>query len=258
MAQVIGVALSIAVVGIASALQLSRQRVLTDLCTRRGEDEVLAVTTSVELIEFDRPGFHDSVERAMTAVRHLPGVIATLTGLVRALAGAVGAFVALLAVNPLFAPVLLLVAIPTSLAARRRVSLAHDFARGMISRDRERRYIAGLLADRDAAKEVRAYDLAAFLGDRRGRLWDERLRELRQNARRQSQYSVVADLAVSALVGAALLGLIELALSHDIGLADAGLTAAAVIVLGQRTGRGHHQRGWAVRVGGASSTTTWR
>jgi hypothetical protein len=47
-------------------------------------------------------------------------VVNSLAGMLRALAGAAGASVALFVVQPVVAPVLLLVLIPAALAARRR------------------------------------------------------------------------------------------------------------------------------------------
>jgi hypothetical protein len=57
--------------GIAQAVQVCRQRLLSELCTRYGEGEVLAVTGVVELASFDDPAFDDRVTRAMLAVRSL-------------------------------------------------------------------------------------------------------------------------------------------------------------------------------------------
>src|SRR4051794_29696016 len=107
--EIVGLVLLTAAIGVANAVQLQRQRILTELCLRRGEDRVLAVTSTVELAAFDDPGFHDLVERAGAAVMRLPGVITSLSGLLRATAGAVGAVIGLIALEPLFAPGMLLV-----------------------------------------------------------------------------------------------------------------------------------------------------
>src|SRR3954447_16356432 len=118
--EVLGLALLTAGIGVANAIQIQAQRLLSELCTRHGEDEVLRVTTSVELAAFDDPDFHDAVERALAAVVRLPAVINNLSGLLRALAGAIGALVGLVALAPLFTPAVLLVGVPTLIAARRR------------------------------------------------------------------------------------------------------------------------------------------
>ena len=223
-----------ALLGVANAVQLHRQRILAELCTRDGEDRVLAVTGTVELAAFDDPSFHDAVERALMAVRRLPIVINGLAGLLRAAAGALGAVVALIALAPLFAPVVLLAAAPLWLAARRRSRAFHRFARSITPQDRERRYLTDLLAARDAAKEVRAFGLVRFLRDRHARLWDHRLAELRSVADRQLTFSVLADLAASLTVSGALLALIVMTLADRVSLAGAGAAAATIALLGQR------------------------
>ena len=231
---VLGLALLTAGLGVANAIQLQAQRLLAELCGRVGEDQVLRVTTSVELAAYDEPGFHDAVERALTAVRRLPTVVNSLSSLLRALAGALGALAGLVALEPLFAPAALLVGVPTWLAARRRGRAFYSFAYGFTQSDRERRYLTDLLADRDAAKEVRAFSVAGFLDARRGRLWDERLGALRDMTRRQLGYTILADAVAAAIISGSLIALIALTLSHDISLSTAGVTAVTIVLLGQR------------------------
>jgi ATP-binding cassette, subfamily B, bacterial len=223
-----------AALGVAQAIQLQRQRVLAELCARHGEDRVLAVTGATELANFDEPGFHDAVERALVAVRRLPSVVNGLTGLLRGMAGATGAIVALAALAPVFVPVVLLVGAPLWIAARSRGRVFHRFARSITPDDRERRYLAELVSGRDAAGEVRAFGLAPFLRGRHGQLWDRRIAKLRKVARRQMVVTAAAGLVASAAVGGTLLALVALTLSNDVSLAAAGTAAATIALLGQR------------------------
>jgi ATP-binding cassette subfamily B protein len=234
--EVLALALLTTGLAVANAIQVRAQRVLAELCARHGEDQVLSVTTSVDLAAYDEPGFHDSVERALAAVRRLPAVVNNLASLLRALAGALGALVGLVALEPLFAPAVLLVGVPTWLAARRRARAFYRFAYGLTPRDRERRYLSELLADRDAAKEVRVFGVAGFLDARRDRLWDERMRRLREVTRRQLGLGIVADVVAAAIISGTLIALIALTLSNDIDLGTAGVTAVTIVLLGQRIG----------------------
>ncbi|HEX8122764.1 MAG TPA: ABC transporter ATP-binding protein [Solirubrobacteraceae bacterium] len=232
--EVLALAFLTAALGIANAVQVQAQRLLAELCTRRGEDHVLAVATGVDLAAYDEPGFHDAIERALGAVRRLPAVVTNLANLLRALAGALGALVGLAALEPLFAPAVLLVGVPTWFAARRRATALYRFAYKLTPRDRERVYLSGLLADRDAAKEVRAFDVAGFLDARRDRLWDERIDGLRAVTRRQLAYSVLADVLAAAIISGSLIALIALSLSDEIDLGTTAVTALAIVMLGQR------------------------
>jgi ATP-binding cassette subfamily B protein len=232
--QIVALTVITAALGVAQALQRHEQRMLAELCVRYGEEQVLRVTGSVELAAFDLPGFHDEVARALLAVRRLPAVITNLSGILGGALGALGAIVGLIAIQPVFAPVVALVLVPSWIAARRRGRAFYHFARLFTPRDRERQYLAETLVDRDAAKEIRAYDLPGFLGERHSRLWDERLTELGRVARRQLAINVAAVMVATAILTAALTALLALTLSDQISLADAGVTAAAIVLIGQR------------------------
>ncbi len=223
-----------AVLGIATAIQGHRQRILGDLCQRDAEDRILAVTSSVELAEFDRPEFHDAVARARIAVLRMPIVITSLSGILRASATSLGAIVGLATLAPVLAPVVIVVLVPASIAAARRGRIYYRFATGMTPADRERRYLTEILIDRDAAKEVRAFGLGGFLRRRHAALWETRLQALRRASGRQLAMTVAADLAVTAIVSAALVGLIALTLAREVSLAGAGAAAGAIVLLGQR------------------------
>jgi ATP-binding cassette subfamily B protein len=232
--QLLAITALTATIGVANAVQVHRQRLLAEQCARMAEGEVLAVAASVELAAFDEPDFHDALERATAAVRRLPTVVNSLAGLLRSLAGALGAILALGAIEPAFVPVALLAAAPLWLTARYRGRIFYRFARALTPQDRERRWLAQTLADRAAAPEVRAYGAAGFLRGRHAALWDRRLAELRTVARRQLLLTVLADVVASLVVSATLVGLVAAALSGGIGLADAGAAAAALVLLGQR------------------------
>jgi hypothetical protein len=168
--QVLGLAGLTAALGVANAVQLHYQRILAELCTRLGEDRVLAVTASVPLSAFDAPGFHDALERAVLAVCRLPAVILSLSGLLRATAGAHGRGAGARGDRAG-------VCAGSAAGADTDVDRCPPRARLLPIRlchhpsDCERRYLTEILADGDAAKEVRAHGLPKFFDDRRDRLW---------------------------------------------------------------------------------------
>jgi ATP-binding cassette subfamily B protein len=172
------------VLGLLGAIAFSEQRLLAELTSRYAQDQVLDVTCAVELSTFDEPQFFDRLARAQAGISRVPTLIFGLAGLLRSISGSVGAFAALIAIQPLVAPLVLVTVVPAVLAAAQRGRLFYSFSFGMTPRDRERRYLAGLLTERDAAKEVRAYNLARFLRARHDRLYDEHIAELRTTARR--------------------------------------------------------------------------
>jgi ATP-binding cassette, subfamily B, bacterial len=223
-----------AVLGVAGAVQREQQRILAELTTRYAQDRILDVTCAVELAAFDEPEFHDRVARAQAGTMHAPQMVLGLLGLGRSLAGAIGAAAALLAVAPLLVPLALLALVPAWLASSRQGRAFYMFGAIMTPRDRERRYLASLLTERDPAKEVRAFGLAGFLRARHDRLADERIAEMRRISSRQLRGVAVANLAGAATIAAAISIIMWLAFSQRLALSAAGAGAGALMLLGQR------------------------
>src|SRR5919204_3419452 len=223
-----------ALLGLAGVVLREQQRMLSELTSRYAQDRILDVTCAVELAAFDDPEFHDRVARAQVGVMRAPQMVFGLQGLGRAMAGAIGAAIALLAVAPLLVPVALLVLIPGWLANHYRGRAFYDFGFMMTPRDRERGYLASLLTGRDPAKEVRAFGLAGFLRARHDRLYDERIAEMRRISARQLRIMAIADLASAATVAGAIAVILWLAVSHRMALSAAAAGTAALVLLGQR------------------------
>jgi ATP-binding cassette subfamily B protein len=104
----------------------------------------------------------------------------------------------------------------------------------MTPRDRERHYVASLLSDRDAAKEVRAFGLAPYLRGRYERLYDERLAELRRVTRRQLLYTLCANVVIGAVLAGTLVLVARLTLSERISPSEAAVTVAGIALASGR------------------------
>jgi ATP-binding cassette subfamily B protein len=118
--------------------------------------------------------------------------------------------------------------------ARRRSRDYYDFSFGMTPSDRERMYLAQLLSERDAAKEVRAMDLAGFLRGRHDRLYGDRIAELETRTRRQLGWALLAGIAGSGIVAGTVAVLVALALGGHLSIAAATAAGAALVLFGQR------------------------
>jgi ATP-binding cassette subfamily B protein len=223
-----------ALLGFAAAVAREQEELLAELTTRYAQARILDVACAVELAAFDQPEFHDRLARAQASMGRAPMVVFGLAQVGSALAGALGALAALLALQPLLAPLALLVLLPAWLATSRRGESLYRFAYGLTPRDRERHYLADLLAARDPAKEVRAFGLAAFLRARHDQLYDERVAELRRVARRQLRFALLANLATALIVGGTLALLLGLALADRLTLPGAAAAATAIVLLCQR------------------------
>ena len=217
-----------------SAVQRERQEILGELMTRHVQSRLLEVTSAADLVAFDTPTFHNRVQRMQMSGPQPLNLVFGLSGLIGAVVGIVSVLVALIAIEPVVIPLVLLVFLPAWLAASRRGDAFFRFFWHMTPRDRERNYVAGLLTDRDAAKEVRAFGLAPHLMRRHDQLYDERLTELRTVARRQLWYSLIANFGIGVVLAATLLLVVWLALRGGVPLSSAGIAIAGVAIVGQR------------------------
>ena len=217
-----------------SAVQREQQQILGELVSRHMLGEALAVASKVELAAFERPEFHNRLQRVQSGLQQPLNMVYGVSGLVSALVGVMGVSIALIAIEPLLIPLVLTVLLPAWMAASRRSSAFWRFFWRMTPTDRERRYVGELLGGRDEAKEVRAFGLGAFLIERWNRLYDHRLRELRAVARRQLLFTLASTFVVGLLLGGIVLLVAYLASSGRVSLAEAGVAIAGIAVVGAR------------------------
>jgi ATP-binding cassette subfamily B protein len=196
--------------------------------------KLLDGATAVDLAAFDDPAFHNRLERARIARGQPMNLVFGISGLAKAAIGVVGVTIALVAIEPVLIPMIAVVFLPAWLVASRRGEHFFRFFWRMTPKDRERGYLASVLTERDTAKEVRAFGLAAHLHDRYSRLYEERIRELRDVARKHLRFSLLANLAIGAVLVATLLLVAWLTLRGSITLSQAGIAVAAVAIVGAR------------------------
>jgi ATP-binding cassette, subfamily B, bacterial len=231
-------ALAVAVVAFvlffANAVQRERQQILGELVNRHVESKVLDVVTAVDLEAFETPGFFNRLERIRGRAEQPLNLVWGVSGLAGAAVGTIGVVIGLFAIEPLLIPMIALVFLPAWLVASRRSESFWRFFWRMTPRDRERQYLAQVLSGRDEAKEVRAFGLAGYLRKRYDRLYEERIRELRQVARRHLAFSFAANVGISIVLLVTLLLISWLTLRHDVTLAQAGIAVAGVAIVGAR------------------------
>jgi ABC-type multidrug transport system fused ATPase/permease subunit len=231
-------AIAIAVVAgiesFAGAVQQERQEILGELLQRHIQEHVLEVATAVDLLAFETPAFHNRVQRMQVSSHQALSMIFGLSGLIQAAIGIVAVLVTLITIQPVLVLMVSIVFIPGWLSASRRGEAFWRFFWRMTPRDRERQFLAVLLSDRNAAKEIRAFSLAPFLRGRHGILYGERISELQRVAGKQVWYALVANVCVAAVLAVTLLFVGWLTLSERVPLSAAGIAVAGVAIVGQR------------------------
>ena len=146
------------ILGILTLYQSEKKRVLAELVTQYSQVLVATAAAEADLIEFERPSFHDRLQRTMANATSRPvEVTYTLMGIVTAAFTVAGVTVALAIVQPILLVLALVAFGPVLLVARRlsRISFAFDVEE--TEADRRRHY---LLAAVDEAARQRAARLS--------------------------------------------------------------------------------------------------
>ncbi len=139
---------------------------------------------------------------------------------------------ALVFIDPLFALLAVVAGVPVTLSNLRVGRALYRFDVEQTPTDRERNYVQNLLVGKDAAKDLRAYNLTDYLKARFDSLYARRINALRTLIRKRTVQGVVGGF-LTAVISGGVLGLLIVFVSDGrISLAGAGAAAAALILLG--------------------------
>ena len=221
--------------GALTALAEQRQRLLGELVAQHAFAKIIGVSTRVEMAAFENPEFHDQLERARTsaATRSL-AMVAAVSGVTMSVLTSAGIAVALIFLEPLLLPLVLVSAIPLMFATILNSRRAYTFEWSMTPENRERSYLIELLTRREAAKEIRVFGASAFLRSRYESLTSERLRRLREFLRGRLGVALAGSMATSIGMGVALAALAYFIATGRIPVATALTAGAAMQQLSSR------------------------
>ncbi|MFC4006206.1 ABC transporter ATP-binding protein [Nonomuraea purpurea] len=231
---------SLALVGAAAVIRTATQAGagwaqsrLSPQIDRLTEERLYGLTSRVELVAFDDPEFHDSLERASgRGVVVAESVVTSAVDVVTAAVGIAAAAGVLGVLHPVLLPLLLLAVLPDAWAAVRSARMRYSTMYSLIPARRRKWIISALLAEREAAAEVRSFTMRGFLL----RMYD---------AVAKAEQDVMLGLAkrqmTARLVGEALggigTGLVYVALGALLALAAIPLAIAGTAVLAIRSGQ---------------------
>jgi ATP-binding cassette subfamily B protein len=229
------IAVVTAVSAASAAMQSQQQRLLGEHVSCAAWDRMLDVTGRVSLEFFESPRFFEQLKRVeYNSIARPVTVTTAVFGLLGGLLGAAGLFIALLTIEPLLVPLLLIAGVPALLLTRRAAKTEFDFAVRYTPTMRIRDYLRTVLTGRDAAKEVRAFGAERALRERHDAASRRLLQGVRGQVRRRQRYAV-AVAGCSALVLAATLALVVYFIAtHRLTIAGAGAAVVAVRLLSSR------------------------
>lgn len=220
---------------LAGLVATEKSRIMTTLLEAHAMAELSDAATAVNLVDYERPGFFNMLQRAQLAAMTRPSqMVTSLTMAFGAVTGIVGLAGALLTIKPVLVPLLALGAIPVWLVARAASRLLYEFAIAQTERDRQRNYTFILLTHREMAAEVRAFSLVRFLRTRLRALYDGRLSDMGRLVRRRIILASIGSVLSALLTLLVLVLLVWMVEYGHLALASAGAAAGAVFLLGER------------------------
>jgi ATP-binding cassette subfamily B protein len=223
--------------GIGQLMQSELRRLLGERVARYAQVEIATAAARVELVDFERPEFHDLLQRAASNASTRPVQVSySLITIITSGLTAAGVIVALAVVEPIL---LLMVAVafgPVWILTRQLSRLAYKFDVDQTETDRRRSYLTSLLMNKRPAKEVRMFRLAPYFVRRLGQLWDARLAQVSALVKKRVKIGVVARVTNGVLLGFVVFVLAWLLESGRTSASDAAVAAGALVMLSQRLG----------------------
>jgi ATP-binding cassette subfamily B protein len=224
----------VALLGLVTAAGREVREILSETTARHAKQAIIDVATRVELSAYETPSFHDRLVRAAAGEHRPIQMVDGLIGTIGAIASVGGIVIALLAIQPWLVPLLFLAGLPLLAGVMKAGQAMFGFHLRMTSVARARNYLYRLLTDKDPAKEVRAFGLAEYLTDRHGVLYERHMAELRKTTRKRFRIAIASTLGLSGALGAGIAGLLALAMSGRLELAETATAAGALLILGER------------------------
>lgn len=225
-------ALATAVNGASGSLQGQQQRLLAEDVGTATWRDLLAVMGRVDLELMDSPSFVAKAERMETHAFYRPLDIATSTlSLLGSGVTVVALTVAVLAIQPLLVPVLLVAGLPSIYLSRRASALELAYAERWNPTFRLRFYYRRLLTGQGYAKEVRTFQTQHEIETRHQRLSAEFRDGLAAHVRRRQLFGVGNALVTGLFLALALALIVWMVSSGRMSLAGAGAAVLAVRLL---------------------------
>ena len=221
--------------GVATIWANETRSLLGELTAHHAQRQIIDVAAHAPLIDYERPAFHDLLERALSngAVRPLQ-VATSVSTIATSAVLCVALVVALVVIEPLVLLVLVVGTPAVWLLTRRLSRLTYRFSVDQTPFDRQRNYLMYLLTSRPNAGELRSFQLASHMSDRHDRLWGQRIADYTSLTRSRGLLGSGGRVVNGLVVGGVVALLVWTVTEGRADLAAATTAAGAVAILGQR------------------------
>ncbi|GII85490.1 multidrug ABC transporter permease [Sphaerisporangium siamense] len=202
---------------------------------RIAETQLYDLTSRVDLIAFDDPDFHDSLQRARSrGVSMVDTVVDSAIDVLTGLIGIAAAAGVLGILHPVLLPLLVLAVIPDAWAAVRSARMRYTTMYALMPVRRRKWILSDLMAERETAAEVRSFTMRAFLMRLYDQVADAEQEVVLRLARRQTFARVVGE-----ALGGLGTAIVYVALGLLLAVAAVPLAVAGTAVLAIRSGQSY-------------------
>lgn len=231
----VGLGGSLVISGVSAVFVRRYRWLVAEGVTRHVQGEIVAVTTSVDYEFYEQQSFHDQLNRANNDAAESSYQMAyDVLGLINLAATSAVVVGVLIRSVPSVLGALLLIALPSVLAARASARLAFQTTYQLTAADRLRYYLYQALTGKAEARELRIFGLTAHLQRRWDGLYNDRMDRVRALVRRQVLFDAIGALVAAGLVAGVLLVLVGAAVDGDITFGDAVVAVVAMQQLSVR------------------------
>ena len=194
--ETIGLGVSLAISGLALVFVRRFRWLVTEEVRRHVQEEIIAVSTTVDYELYERQDFHDQLNRSNNQVAESSYQMAyDVLSIFNVLATSIVVILVLVRSVPEVLGVLVLIAIPSVIAARVSARLAYQTTYKLTPNDRLRFYLFGALSGKSEARELRVFGLGRILRNRWDALYDDRMDRIRRLVRRQVFFDGLGEVA---------------------------------------------------------------
>ena len=219
--------------GTIGAVQAQQQRLLAERVSQSVWRNLLDVVAGVDLLRYESAGFTTALARLeQNAVARPLSLTRSTFGLLGGVLSVAAMSIALLVIEPVLVPVLLLAGIPAVLLARRASRLEYAFSRRMIRDHMSREYLRRTMTERRFAAELRAYRADELLRPRHDGIDRSLLAMLVGHVRRRQVLAMLLTLAAAASLSVVLVVIVLLVEHGSLSLPEAGAAVLAARLLG--------------------------
>ncbi len=217
------------VVSVTQSAQGETELVVHERVHRAAALEMYDVAVAADLGQYDDSTFHDRLTRAQANIDYQ--IWASVWSLI-ALTSALVTLGAIAAVLIALAPFVLLLAavgaLPLWWVRRRNNEAMYRLEYEYTAEDRERYYLEELLVARDAAGEIRSYDLGSRLLSEIDRLFGRRIDRTRRLARQRLVWTTGATIVSNVIAVGSVAVLVGLIVDGTMSVAEGGVAILAL------------------------------